>query len=300
MAWGRLDDKYHSHPKTVCVSLAARGLWVTLLSWACGNDSKMAKGFLPSALVRREAASDADALSSELVSAGFWEVVTGGYLIHDFEQFQAPSRIKSDPVPPEELSAIRAEAGKLGAASRWQNNGKTMAKAIANLPLTNGKPDSKAIANTGSPVPVPDPISSEEDNARATSIRDPEPPGNPKPSRPRTAAQTDDEWIVSLISSGAYDGVNVPNQIAKCKVWCANNNRQPSRKTIVNWLNRAEVPVRTNASDSSNVPYVAKPCPYPEVTESSPMPGIPLSYGRSLGIDRFTQPRPNPAIPENK
>lgn len=53
----------------------------------------------------------------------------------------------------------------------------------------------------------------------------------------------DDEWIASLGSDPAYKGVDVPREIAKCRVWCESNRKSFTRRRIVNWLNRCDRPV---------------------------------------------------------
>lgn len=54
---------------------------------------------------------------------------------------------------------------------------------------------------------------------------------------------SDDEWIQSLSMDSAYTGLDVPREHAKMVRWCETNGKQPSRKRLVNWLNRAEIPM---------------------------------------------------------
>jgi hypothetical protein len=56
---------------------------------------------------------------------------------------------------------------------------------------------------------------------------------------------TDAEWLQELCLSPAYKGIDVMVQYEKCKVWCANNRAQPTRRRFVNWLNRADRPIDT-------------------------------------------------------
>lgn len=49
---------------------------------------------------------------------------------------------------------------------------------------------------------------------------------------------SDEEWLSGLEKSIAYKHANVLIEFERAKVWCANNNRQPTRRFFVGWLNR--------------------------------------------------------------
>lgn len=73
MPWFRVDDGFHSHPKTLSTSLSARGLWVTAGSWSSAH--------LTNGVVRPQdlaALGGTPELAAELVSAGLWEKRRGG------------------------------------------------------------------------------------------------------------------------------------------------------------------------------------------------------------------------------
>lgn len=115
MAWGRMDDGFHDHPKVEGLSLAAVGLWTLNYTWAHRHRRDAAiPGFIPDARVRKLAGSRAKALATELTTPppgkkhGLWEPVEGGYMIHDFADY-LPRR---DPTE-------AAESGRKGAARRW-------------------------------------------------------------------------------------------------------------------------------------------------------------------------------------
>ena len=61
-------------------------------------------------------------------------------------------------------------------------------------------------------------------------------------------AVDDSEWLAELERNPAYASINIPHELAKMRTWCGANNRQPSRKRFVNWLNRCERPVAANAA----------------------------------------------------
>lgn len=58
------------------------------------------------------------------------------------------------------------------------------------------------------------------------------------------APATDSEWLASLKSNPAYDGINIGLEYGKMQAWCGANRKQPSRRRFINWLNRAERPMQ--------------------------------------------------------
>lgn len=90
MGWGRLDDSLDGNEKFANLSLAATGLWLKCLPRALRHDD----GFVPEkwALRWHEARriGTTRALIAELINAGLWEEVEGGWLIHDFEKYVSP------------------------------------------------------------------------------------------------------------------------------------------------------------------------------------------------------------------
>ena len=112
MAWARLDDRWHDHPKVVEAGMEAAGLWVMCLTWANHNRRKSAApGFVPAAVVARFAGSKASRLSKKLVAVRLFDPAEGGWMIHDFTVYL-----------PKYDSAKAAEAGRAGAESRWGNH----------------------------------------------------------------------------------------------------------------------------------------------------------------------------------
>lgn len=137
MAWARLDDGFHDHPKVDGLSLAAVGLYTLCLTWAHRHRrTAVVQGHITDARVRKLAGKQSDALVSELLASGLWEPedAIGGYVIHDFEDYLPKQR------DPEELK----RAGRKGAASRWQTDSKP-----------DGKLPSDEMANDGSRASAP-------------------------------------------------------------------------------------------------------------------------------------------------
>jgi hypothetical protein len=62
---------------------------------------------------------------------------------------------------------------------------------------------------------------------------------SPKKAREKLS---DEEWMLSIKTNPAYEGIDITREIAKCGMWCDTHRKQISRKRIVNWLNRIDKP----------------------------------------------------------
>lgn len=97
MAWAKVDDGWWCHPKVMGVSLTARGLWVSALSWSCAQR----RDVVPATFLAMVGGSNDEA--KELAAAGLWVADEAGWRIHDWAEYQGMS-----------LSEKRAEAGRKG------------------------------------------------------------------------------------------------------------------------------------------------------------------------------------------
>lgn len=86
MAWGKVDDGLHSSLKWRTASRPARALWVTALSWCM---DELTDGFVPAHVLPMLDGTKRDAAS--LVTAGLWEQVDGGWIFHDWHDYQPTS-----------------------------------------------------------------------------------------------------------------------------------------------------------------------------------------------------------------
>lgn len=59
---------------------------------------------------------------------------------------------------------------------------------------------------------------------------------------PRTKL-TDDEWLSTVRTDPAYEGIDVMKEHGKMIFWCANKHKQPTRGRFLAWLNRIEKPM---------------------------------------------------------
>lgn len=142
MSWVRLDDQFPDHPKVAGLSNDAFCLHVTAMCWTAKQQTD---GKLPLRLLSRLAwrCQDPAMAKDELVTAGVWDIDgEDGWLIHDYGEYN-PTKVTS-----EELSAKRSEAGKAGAAKRWQlakqNDSKPHGKTIAPSPSPSDDDDRHA------------------------------------------------------------------------------------------------------------------------------------------------------------
>ena len=83
MAWFKVDDKLHSHPKVLGVPLRSMGLWVLAGAWSA---DQLTDGFIPRAVLPTLQAKPSDA--RDLVTSGLWLEVDGGWQFHDWLEFQ--------------------------------------------------------------------------------------------------------------------------------------------------------------------------------------------------------------------
>lgn len=99
MVWFKTDDGWHSHPKVIGLTMAARGLWVSAGSW---SGFHLTDGVIPSAVVAYLGGTKR--LATALVDAGLWEVCKEGWRFHEWEKHQ-PS--KADVFRQRELKSNR-------------------------------------------------------------------------------------------------------------------------------------------------------------------------------------------------
>ena len=135
MAWAKVDDGWWAHRKVMHLSLAARGLWTTCLSWSCQYRTDT----IPDPLVRMVGGDDD--LVDELERAGMWHRTDGGYQIHDWADYQDRS-----------LSEKRAEAGRLGGQA--SSNGQSHDKQAPSKPEAN---EQAGVPARPDPDPTPEP-----------------------------------------------------------------------------------------------------------------------------------------------
>lgn len=167
MTWVKLDDHFDENPKIAQVGPLGIALWVTGLAYCNRN---LTDGFIPTAIALRMLSLEYDdpeerpttillggsrdrrddgqvgcvpegyTVPNQLVGAGLWEDAPGGYMVHDYAQFQPlKAQIEAE-------RATKQAAGQAG--------GIAAAKARA---TAGGKASGQAKSN---PDPDPDPVPS--------------------------------------------------------------------------------------------------------------------------------------------
>ncbi len=303
MTWGKVSDRLHAHSKARRAR-EAMALWVLAMSWSC---DELTDGAIPADMPEL-LIPGGDAMAERLVSVGLWERTEAGFRFHDWDQFQPSADLERN--RRESVSRIRSEAGKRGAAKRWQ---------------TDGKRDGKPIANgwqTDSPVPVPVPEPREEilpsvgpralealalapitePKAERRTKRVAQPIADVVPAEGTLARKvfdvvTNDRAFAGLVrpgdfaervcADGAYPGVDVLAQVRAAGAWAAGKPRAPWRDVragLLGWLRRAAEEARQSASVTRVTSPSARPVRAP--VPVAPAPETPLS---SAQISEFRQ-----------
>lgn len=191
MPWVRIDDHFDEHPKLAAIGPVGWGVWLAGLAYCNRN---LTDGFIPYAVAEgiggswriREPIDDEEEIDngvrmvrnrervwsidigsgmhgegittdwviSHLVRVGLWEAVPGGYLIHDYGEYQPT---KAQVVA---LRATKAAAGQAGGQASAIARGKAPATAPA-------KPSGRAKSN---PVPKPVPVPVSESNTGSAPL----------------------------------------------------------------------------------------------------------------------------------
>ena len=119
LPWFRADSNFPTHDKIIeLCSLGQRGkaaafVYFASLGWAVGHgtDGLIKRGALP---FIHGTTVDARLL----VECRLWEIVEGGWMIHNYGTRQAVGAIHQ--AAHDSLSAARSEAGRKGAEARWE------------------------------------------------------------------------------------------------------------------------------------------------------------------------------------
>jgi hypothetical protein len=109
MAWIRIDDRMPYHPKVIGLSAEAFRLYVASLCYAGGHETD---GFIPASAL--PVLWGTARTAAELERAGLWEPTDGGWVIHDYLQYN-PSRADL-----EDARRRRADAAAAAASARWE------------------------------------------------------------------------------------------------------------------------------------------------------------------------------------
>jgi hypothetical protein len=121
MSWAAIDDNAPEHRKLLAVGPVACWLWVCGIAYC--NRQKARDGFIPETKISvLYPIPNAKREAEKLVAGGLWERVDGGFLVHDYHDYQ-PSA--------EEVEAMRQAKRRAGSAGGKRSGEVRRAKAEA-------------------------------------------------------------------------------------------------------------------------------------------------------------------------
>lgn len=70
--------------------------------------------------------------------------------------------------------------------------------------------------------------------------------------RPPPASASDEDWISGLEQKPIYAGLDIRRVLGKMQVWCEMSGKQPTRRRLINWLNREDRPMQVSNGNGGN------------------------------------------------
>ncbi len=230
MAWFKIDDGLHSSRKVLSIPRSMRlecvGLWVMCGAW---SSKELTDGHVPN-FVLDEIGARSEAVSA-LCAAGLWLAEENGIRFHDWNEYN-PTK-EEILGKRKQVSEARSKAGKSGADSRWQKNGKRIAKKV--LPLANAdfaNEDRESDVNTGLPENGKMANASQTDGKRIA-------PSQPNPTQSKETkvsltkkSQIPSDWKPNDNHKefASANGLNVDYEAAQFE-----NHAHATGRTMKNW-----------------------------------------------------------------
>lgn len=115
MTWANVDDRFPDHPKVIGLSDGAFRLHVSGIVYCARY---LTDGFIPKPQVGKLVPNYRSSYLAELTKARLWTSDGGGYVIHDYLQW---NRSRAEV---EEEKLAKSKAGKAGAEARWGRRGR--------------------------------------------------------------------------------------------------------------------------------------------------------------------------------
>lgn len=147
-----MDDGVITHPKFAMITAADMGVWAWGAAW---SSRELTNGHIPATVLPLLRGTPENA--ERLVAAGLWEEVEGGWVFHDWNDYQpTPDEVRA---LREKRKAAGRKGGKLSAQAKGQANAQASAQANAqaNAEQVLKQNSSNAQAKLN-PVPVPVPV----------------------------------------------------------------------------------------------------------------------------------------------
>ena len=74
----------------------------------------------------------------------------------------------------------------------------------------------------------------------------------PATKKNKVSKLTDEEWLKTLKANKAYEGIDIDRLYNKLLAWCELRGWQPTRKRLLNWLNREDRPMTAQTKPKSS------------------------------------------------
>lgn len=132
MTWVRIDDNFPEHPKVDALSDAAFRMHVAGLCYA---NRHLTDGLIPDRMPRRFIHGDnVSGAVDELVDSGLWKTVPGGWMVHDYLEYQ-PSRAEAEARKVANRERQRAYRSRNGVTNGVTNN---VTNGVSNRKVRDG------------------------------------------------------------------------------------------------------------------------------------------------------------------
>lgn len=172
MGWVRVDDAFYDHGKFQHAGPLGVAQWLAGLAWANRN---LSDGFVPVSASRRlldwdgvawqmwsngifgsGEDAEADKVSEHLVACGLWEEVPGGYMIHDYHDYQpSAEKIKADRAKNAAKQAEwRASQAAASGGSRNESRNSVTNGVVTDAPNPNPNPNPTEEVSENLPQPA--------------------------------------------------------------------------------------------------------------------------------------------------
>lgn len=220
MNWVNLNIATLRSPEFIGSEPVARATWLSLLAYCCSqeNDGRI-----------RACAEWKDRQWQQICGVTYDEVHSAQPLLiwdgQDLVVWAYPSDKQAE-------IQSRREAGRRGGLSRSEAKLEAVRANGAKVSQSKGKAE---------PKPRQSSDLTEGEREGEGERKEKEKTEGAEVSAP---AVSDSEWLAALAANPAYKTLNVPAEFAKMTSWCSVNNRQPTRRRFVNWLNRCDKPMQ--------------------------------------------------------
>lgn len=153
--WSKLDDQFYLNTKNATIDRDEQDLYMAGLVYCNGQ---LTDGFIPTAVVQMLCIwakipyeANAQAIANHLVEHRYWENAEGGFMVHDFLDWNIS---KAEAL---ELKQARSDAGKRGGLVSAAKSHAKQAKRQASAQASAQAKSKQSSTQSQYPIPAPDP-----------------------------------------------------------------------------------------------------------------------------------------------